>query len=99
MWALYKIYQTIEIARRDKVRQSRPPVETLQPVTRAVAQNAAWKVPSAWRLGTGLRFRRSRLGQVQDITQRDRAAAGRAAGGGVGRRSGDIEKGVLGRLG
>ncbi|KAK0654883.1 hypothetical protein B0T16DRAFT_314795 [Cercophora newfieldiana] len=99
MWVLYKVYQTVEIAHRDKVRHSRPTVGTVRPVVTTKLENKTWKIPRPWRLGGGLRFRRSRVNRVEATAGGERAVAGRSIDGGLGYRPGDVEKGVMGRSG
>jgi hypothetical protein len=107
MWALYNIYQTIEIVRRDRVRRPRNP-----PLGKgaAVPANATGVAPEncigfaqGWKLKgrEGFMFSRSKVKGFQEAVEGERAVAGRVRvdGSGLGYRSGhdDIEKGAMGR--
>lgn len=103
MWALYKVYQAIEIAHRSKERRPRPPPPTslaAVPQTDADATIGIWGLRGPWKPGGGggLRFRRSRVKQYDEAVKDLKIGNGMDGlrGSRFGGGRGDVEKGVVG---
>ena len=104
MWALYKIYQAIEIAHRSKERRPRPPPPpslAAGPQTDADATAGIWGLRGPWKPGGGggLRFRRSRTKQYDEAVKDLKIGSGMDGGlrgSRFGGGNGDVEKGVVG---
>ncbi|RYP03773.1 hypothetical protein DL765_010396 [Monosporascus sp. GIB2] len=96
MWAIFKSYQAFEVWQRNKERQPRDPPPTGIPLATAGAKTeaTAWTFPELRPRG-GLRFRRSKVSELEKAVGNGKtASSGVGNGSDLGHRRSDIEKGM-----
>ncbi|KAK4451189.1 hypothetical protein QBC34DRAFT_322911 [Podospora aff. communis PSN243] len=95
MWGLYKIYQTIEVAQRNRERQPRHSSSPSAVLSSSGADKRVWGLFLPWKAGGGFRTRRQKAVQFKEAVE-DAMPAAKPGEAGLRYRSVDIEKGVMG---